>query len=93
MKDVDALNQAYLKLTIAIVKQAARDYKEEYERYLQTGKKSKRFCEVENWLRHGDGMEFSFGKGEVIMEMIRKGVEVFEPDDEIEVYDNEQTDQ
>lgn len=71
------LDDGYNLLAIAVVQQAAEDYRTEYRRYLRSRskKKSPRLREVEEWLKNGEGSLYSFGKGVVIMQLIREDVD------------------
>lgn len=69
------LPDGYNQLAIAVVQQAAEDYKTEYRRYCRSGKRSSRLDEVETWLQSGEGDLYSFGKGVIIMQMIREEVD------------------
>lgn len=74
MNELQQLPEGYLLLAIAVVKRAVKDYQAEYEKYLKTGKKSRKLRQIERWLLYNDGILYSFGKGEVILEIIRKSV-------------------
>lgn len=76
MSYLDHLPEGYRRLAIAVVRQAAKDYRLEYNIFLKTGVRSPMLDEVERWLTHGEGQLYSLGKGEVIMEMIRKGAHI-----------------
>lgn len=67
----------YNLFAIAMVQQAAEDYRTEYRRYCRSRskKKSSRLIEVEDWLQNGEGSLYSFGKGVVIMQLIREDVD------------------
>ena len=64
-------------LAIAIVVQAAKDYEHELQRSKKDGRKTGEARRLEKWFMSDYGQLLTFGKGEQIMEKIKK-----------EVYDN-----
>ena len=75
MSEFDTLPEGYIQLAIAVCQQAAEDYKTEYKRYLKHGVKTKRFRELEHWFQYGWGKHYSFGKGALILKMLREEVD------------------
>lgn len=92
MSKRDGITEGYFLLSVAIVKQAAKDYRVEYHKFLKTGYKTARLREVERWLRSNYGSFLSFGKGELIMQLVRKDVNSVIDDEEDEEDYNDGTD-
>ena len=70
---VERRNEGYTRLAIAITRQAAIDYKEEYERSKQLGRPTEEFLEVEAWFKSKDGKIITMGLGDIILNYIHKG--------------------
>ena len=65
------LNEGYTRLAIAITKQAANDYKDEYEWAKRLGRPTKKLIELEEWFNSIDGNIITMGQGKKIMEHIQ----------------------
>lgn len=72
MTELTNIEESYLLLAIAIVKQAADDYRSAYRRFLKSGTENPTMKKIEHWLLHGDGIILSFNKGEYILRVIRE---------------------
>ena len=72
MTELMSIEEGYLLLAIAIVKQAADDYRLAYRRFLRSGTKNPTMKRIEHWLLHDDGLILSFNKGEYILKVIRE---------------------
>lgn len=71
MEEFEIRDEGYTELAIAIVKQAADDYRRAYRRYLRSGNRNPTVDYIEDWLISGDGAILSFGKGAYILQTIR----------------------
>ena len=91
MSEFESMPKPYLDLAIAVVEQAAEDFREDYAVYLETGMKTGRLMEVEHWLRYGDGKLYSFGKGELILQMLKDEFDAPEPKERILQHDSKIT--
>lgn len=69
-------DETYVRIAMAITRQAASDYQREYREYLDFGVRTKQLDELEEWFRSPRGQLFSFGMGETIIKMIQAGEEV-----------------
>ena len=83
MKYLKELPEGYFNLAVAIIRQAAIDYRDEYNLMKVTGYKSEDMLELEDWFRNGCSY-LSFACGEMIMQFIRKGVKITLGDDFID---------
>ena len=69
-------DETYMRIAMAITRQAAADYQREYREYLDFGIRSKQLEDLEEWFRSPRGQLFSFGMGETIIKMIQDGEQV-----------------
>ncbi len=65
------INEGYIKLAIAITKQAANDYKDEHEWAKILGRPTRKLLALEEWFNSDDGNTITMGKGKMIMEHIQ----------------------
>lgn len=72
MEELTFRDEAYLLLAIAIVKQAADDYRVAYRRFLRNGNRNEILDEIEDWMLFGDGTILSLNKGAYILKTIRE---------------------
>lgn len=72
MEELVNLSDGYFLLAIAIVTQAADDYRMAYRRFLKTGIKNQTMLEIEHWLLHDIGSILALNRGEYILRTIRK---------------------
>lgn len=75
-------DRAYIRLAIAVSKQAALDYEREWRRFKKTGIKSDEMLELEEFFTSDYGNLVTLGKGKEILTQIQSGVPVEEFDDE-----------
>ncbi len=79
---MSSTDNAYIRLAIAISKQAALDYEREWRRFKKTGVKSDEMLELEEFFTSDYGTLCAFGKGKEILAQIQSGVPVEAFDDE-----------
>lgn len=72
MEELTNRDEAYLLLAIAIVKQAADDYRFAYRRFLRSGNRNPTMDQIEHWMTRGDGTILSLNKGAYILTTIRQ---------------------
>lgn len=72
MEELVNLSDGYFLLGIAIVKQAADDYRLAYRRFLRTGIKNQTMLEIEHWLLRDIGSILALNRGEYILRTIRQ---------------------
>ena len=71
MEELTNRDEAYLLLAIAIVKQAADDYRFAYRRFLRSGNRNATMDQIEHWILRGDGTILSLNQGAYILKTIR----------------------
>lgn len=72
MEELRNLNEGYFLLAIAIVKQAADDYRMSYRRFLRSGIRNSTMVEIERWMTRGLGSILSLNRGKVILRQIQR---------------------
>lgn len=76
MEELTNLSDGYFLLAVAIVKQAADDYRIAYRRFLRTGVRNSTVIEIERWMLRGFGSILSLNRGRDILSRIQREEEL-----------------